>query len=102
MYLFPYLSVLQSVEVSPQPPALNAVPPTSHRWAPTRPAEGEPDTAFAGLSKSRKQENLVGGMSLRLCPKKRIWSTRLFHTWIGTMACATGNDQTANSAELSV
>lgn len=49
MYLFPYLSVLQSVEVSPQPPALNAVPPTSHRWAPTRPAEGEPDTAFAGL-----------------------------------------------------
>ena len=33
----------------PSAPALNAVPPTSHRWAPTRPAEGEPNTAFAGL-----------------------------------------------------
>lgn len=41
-------------------------------------------------------------MPLQLCPKKRIWSTCLFHTLNGTMACAPGNDRTANSAEPSV
>jgi len=54
-------------------------------------------TAVPGQSKDGRYARCP----LLPCPKRRIWNTGLFYTPTGTMSCAPGNDQLANSAEPS-